>query len=61
MTMTVDGVTLLSVLKKMIASTIEVVQQLAIQILSCIIERNEKNNEYCFHILQSDLVGINKC
>lgn len=56
MILTVDGTTLLAVLKKMVACTIEVVQQLAIQILSCIIQRDNQQAYSC-HILQTDLLG----
>ncbi|VDI64487.1 Hypothetical predicted protein [Mytilus galloprovincialis] len=55
MTLTVDGTTLLAVLKKMVACTIEVVQQLAIQIMSCIIQRDNQQAYSC-HILQTDLL-----
>ncbi|CAC5402215.1 unnamed protein product [Mytilus coruscus] len=57
MTLTVDGATLLAVLKKMVACTIEVVQQLSIQILSCIIQKDNQQAYSC-HILQTDLLGI---
>lgn len=56
MNLTVDGMTILTVLKKIVASTIEGVQQLAIQVLSNIIHRDPQQ-EYCFQILQTDIIG----